>query len=165
MSRDPCHRREQGHSLLEVLVASMLLAMISIAVMRVGPELTSGTAKLTARARTVGELRIAVESILQDMGGAADVSWMNNDRLEIIREEELAVWLGAWVPGPGDAGIQYELETEGLVRTDLALGSAVVVAREIDVFTVTETGNARVTITLGSGEGLAERSLQLIWEN
>lgn len=165
MSAPVPHRGEQGHSLLEVLVASMLLAMISIAVMRVGPELASGTSKLTARARTVGELRSAVESILQDMGGADDVNWMNQDRLEIIREEEYAEWLGAWVPGPGDAGIQYELETEGLVRTDLALGSAVVVAREIDVFTVDKVGNSRVTITLGSGEGLAERSLQLIWEN
>ncbi|MFT7461860.1 MAG: hypothetical protein ACI9EF_000194 [Pseudohongiellaceae bacterium] len=165
MTAPQTKRREQGHSLLELLVASMMLAIISITIMRLGPGVYSGTSKLTARARSVGELRCAVESMLQDMGGADEVSWMNQDRLEITREQELAEWLGAWVQGPGDAGIQYELGDDGLVRTDLALGTSILVAREIDVFTVDEVGNSQVIVTLGSGEGLAERSLQLIWEN
>lgn len=157
--------RQAGTSFMELLVAAMLLSLIAVAVMKVGPELFGSTSKLTARAATIGELRAAVEVLLQDLGGAEDVAWMNNDRLQITREQELAEWLGAWVPGPGDAGIQYELEEAGLVRTDLALGTSVVVARGIDVFTVDKNGNARVLIGLGSGEGLAERSLTLIWEN
>ena len=158
-------RRQTGTSLMELLVVAMLLSFMAVAVMKIGPEMFGSTSKLTARARTINELRAAAEMILQDMGGAEDVSWMNNERLSITREEGLATWLGAWVPGPGDAGVQYELEEHGLVRTDLALGTTLVVAREIDVFTVDKTGNARVTIGLGAGEDPGEHSLTLIWEN
>lgn len=163
-------RSQAGTSFLELLVAAMLLAIISVSVMKLGAELQRGTMRLTARARSVGELRAAAEMILQDLGGASQVSWMDDDRLHIERVQELAEWQGAWAPFVGDAGIQYELEEQGLMRTDLALGSSILVAREIDAFSVDKVTTLGLIVTevhveLRSGAGQAERALTLVWEN
>lgn len=157
------HRSVQGRGLLELLVTAVLLGMLSIAIMRLGPPMADGTRLLAARARDLTELRLALEYLLQDMGGAAEVNETVDGELHLVRTNALADKVGALVLG-ADAGILYALDDGMLVRTDLALGDVTYVARGVQTFSVSESTGVETTITLGAGEDIASTSVDLVWE-
>ena len=122
--------------------------------------MSHATLELRDRARAAAELRLAVDSLLQDMGGADTVVVTAGGELQIVREQAVAEVLGAW--DDGDLGILYSLVGDSLLREDLALGTSVVVATRLDDFVPDDSG-PDVDITLSVGSELSYREVTLTW--
>ncbi len=164
-------RARAGLTLVELLVGVTLSSILMTIAMQGWRWSQGSTLALRDRSQVVSELRVAFESLLQDLGGA-ETALPSGDNLTITREQAVAEVQGAWSAGTDD-GIVYSLDGENLVREDLELGSIVVVAKGIDEFAVSRAGGmTHIVITAGnewSGtpavnvETMATRSVELVW--
>jgi prepilin-type N-terminal cleavage/methylation domain-containing protein len=159
----PLARSAAGFTLLELLVGVVVSSIIVMLAMMAWKPMSSSTLLLRDRARDTTELRLAVESMLQDLGGAdTALPTLQPEELHIVREQAVAELAGAWSSG-ADAGIVYSLSEGDLERHDVALGSSVIVASGLETFDVERVAGSETHVTLRVGEGLGERQVELVW--
>jgi prepilin-type N-terminal cleavage/methylation domain-containing protein len=156
-------RAGRGFTLLELLVGVTVSSIVITLAMLAWKPMSRSTLLLRDRARDTTELRLAVESLLQDLGGAETaLPTSNPDELHIVREQPVAELAGAW-SGGFDAGILYVLSGTRLSRQDVALGTSVVVAGGLRDFEIERVAGSETHVTLRVGEGLGERRVELVW--
>ena len=161
--RAAANRSRSGFTLLELLVGVTLSSIVIMLAMLAWKPMSRTTLQLRDRARDTTELRLAVESLLADLGGA-DTALPTSEpgELHLVREQAVAELAGAW-SGGGDAGILYTLSGSDLQRQDAALGTAVIVASGLVDFEVERVAGSETHVTLSVGEGLGERRVELVW--
>ena len=156
-------RAQSGFSLVELMLVSVLLSIVTILALRAFGPVASNTRSLRAQAAGVSELRCAVESLLADLGGAAQLRRTGDSSFRMVREQAVAEVQGAWDLLDGDAGITYTLDGADLRRSDLALETSVIVARSLSRFEVTRTG-AETRLLLEVDDGQDTPSVTLVWD-
>jgi len=155
--------RARGFTLVELLVGVTLSSIIVTIAMLGARPMGRSTLMLRDRARDTTELRLAVESLLQDLGGAdTALPTMQPEELHLMREQAVAELAGAW-SGGSDAGILYSLSDGDLRRQDVALGTEVLVASGLTTFEVERVAGSETHVTLSVGEGLGQRQVELVW--
>ena len=156
-------RTPRGFTLVELLVGVTLSSIVITIAMLGARPMGRSTLMLRDRARDTTELRLAVESLLQDLGGAGTaLPTIQPDELHVVREQAVAELAGAW-SGGADAGILYTLSDGDLRRQDVALGTEVLVASGLTTFEVERVAGSETHVTLSVGEGLGQRQVELVW--
>lgn len=153
-------RGARGHTLLELTLVAVLLSILGVLVMRGSKPMVASALALRDRSLSTNELRLAIESILDDLGDADDAEKQGN-KLRIERSEEYLSALGLW-SGSKDDGVEYDRSGTDLVREDLQADTEVVVARDVTRFNVRKVGST-LRVLIGTGSGSGERTLTLYW--
>jgi prepilin-type N-terminal cleavage/methylation domain-containing protein len=153
-------RRSRGFTLVELMVTVTVSSIVMTLALRAWKPMSHATFELRDRARAVAELRLAVDALLADLGGAESVAVTLDGELQIFREPAVAGLAGAW--DDGDLGILYSLAGEDLLRQDLALGSSVILATRLGSFAAVESA-PDVDVTLSVGSKLSYREVTLRW--
>ena len=154
-------RSQSGVTLVELLVVSILSSFLMIMAMAAWRPANAQVLSVRDRARSGAELRLAVEALLQDLGGAETALPGLDGELLITRLPALAQRLGAFSGGDDD-GIEWTLTDGQLSRHDLELDSDFVMATGITGFLVTQASGDTV-IRLEAGTNGDERALELLW--
>ena len=159
MKRHP--RPCAGFTLLEMTIVVLVSMMVFLLGASLHAHYSRRSADLIERAETLRELRLAVEWLRQDVGGADNIRRLNSARLRISRSPETLARVGGTAP---DAGIDYLLTGEHLERIDRELGGNFVVATGLTAFEVTERGQD-IEILLRAGTGTEEQEIVVLWRN
>lgn len=158
--------KNRGFTLVELLIVSILVAILSVTALAAWSSLSTSTFSLRDRARVVAELRMAVEHLQQDLGGAASAVPRMGDGLHIDREDAVGALAGE-SHGDGAAGIDYFVTDGNLVRRNIlsgvGLADEIVVASGLSNFDVTRPGGEETYIYLAAGTALNERTVTLVW--
>ncbi len=133
----------RGFTLLELAVASLLVAILALATGAANRATARATIALRDRARAVTELRMAVEWLRQDFGGARGARAAGGGTLEIT-------------PVRGTP-LLYRRDGRRLLRDGTA------VALEVGAFEVSALPGGRTRIALATGSGDAACAMTLFW--
>ena len=153
--------RHAGHTLVELLVVGVIMSIISIVVMKGSAPMAWSSLHLRNRNLSSNELRMAVESLLQDLGGAERLK-IQSGLLHIEREAAVLQALGLY-SGSKDLGVEYRLDEGSLWRQDLEAGSDLVVARDLEAWAVARIPGVGIRVTAVAGVDDAERTVELTW--
>ena len=161
MAGPPLHRAK-GFTLGELLVVSLLMMALTLVIAQTWRYLAVDITDLRARARLSQELRIAVESISEDMGAVVGATPMGSDGVLLCRDSgQTPNGLPDW--GPPDIVVQYYLSDGKLIRADQAAGTEIVIAGDVAGFTVEDlTGSLLRMILEVQYKGVA-RQVTLMW--
>jgi len=152
-----------GFTYLELMIGVLVSSVIVTVGTLAWRPISANTLALRDRARDVAEMRLAVEALLADLGGAETaLPGPDGNELLIVREQAVAELQGAWDAG-ADEGILYSLAGDDLLRQDLALGSSVIIAQHLLQFDVVRVDGIETHVSLRTGTGLEERSVELVW--
>jgi len=154
-------RSRTGFTLLELVVVLMVTALVFLLAGALQSSYAKRSTELLVRARAVRELQLAVESLRQDAGGAIAMQRWSPSAVRVLRDSPPLAAAGLVVQGV-DAGVEYELVGDDLVRTDLEFGGSWVAASGLTAFDVTETG-AQVELRLAAGSGNEAKEVFLRW--
>jgi type II secretory pathway component PulJ len=154
-------RGQSGVTLVELLVASILGSFLLIMAMTAWRPASAEVLSVRDRARSGAELRLAVEALLQDLGGADSALPGPDGELVIKRLQPLAERLGAWSAGDDD-GIEWSLQDGALHRLDLELNTDTILAAGLtDLLVSSDAGETHIRLEAGSGHDA--RALELAW--
>ena len=154
-------RAADGHTLLELLVATVISTILVIIALQASKPASHAALSLRDRARADTELRLAAGALLADLGGAQTALPAAGGGLEIVRVPDLAQRIGAFSGGDDD-GIVWSLDAGRLSRWDHELDTDLVLADDLTGFDVTRQGS-ETHILLGVGTGADARTLELVW--
>jgi type II secretory pathway component PulJ len=152
-----------GFSLLELVIAATISCAIVILAAQAWRPAGESILLLRDRAIAVGELRMAIERIEQDLGAAVSATPTADGDLHIVREDATATLEGGMSSG-GDAGILYTLANGELVRHDVAPGRSQLIATRLTRFELTDLGDGATQIVVGAGHDMGERHVTLTWQ-
>jgi hypothetical protein len=152
-----------GLTLAELLISATVSCLVVVLAAQAWKPASESILALQDRAITVSEMRMAVESLMQDFGAATSATAGVDGSLLILREETVAELEGGST-GAGDAGIQYTLADGQLTRHDVASGRERVVASHLRLFELTDLGSGSIEIKIGGGSGLGDRKVSLVWQ-
>ena len=155
--------RERGHTLVEVLVTAILVAILGIVFGLAGRFMSGETVKLRKRARAVSELRMAVEYLRQDLARAQSAQAITDGGLRIVPEDPIAD-LEPPIDPATDRTIEYITSEGRLIRQDAGTETDTVVAVNLAAFDVDHPDGIQTRIYLSAGEGDLTRAVTLIWE-
>ena len=145
------------------MITAVLVAILGVIFGLAGRFMSGETVKLRMRARAVGEPRMAVEYLRQDLARAATVLPMAEGGLRIVPEDPIAD-LEPPIDPETDRSIEY-LASEGrLIRQDAEAEVDTVVAVNLTAFDIDQPDGVQTRIFLSAGEGHLERAITLIWE-
>lgn len=166
-------RPRRGFTVLELSVATGLLALLAILIGNVWVGFGRPAAEAARRARRATEAGLAAAALAADLGGnLADESGQRLEGKALLRfvgrqePGETQLWLcfdGGTSPngvadwGAPDTVIVYQVEAGVLVRQDLAANTSRAVAGDVAGFAAVDLGNVRVQLTLTLAcQGLSE---------
>jgi len=162
-------RARRGFTLLEVLVAVLVLSVVVYLAAQGGVYLTANSLLVQEDARAESELRLAVAALQRDLGAAvaaeAVTSWRGAGLL-IRRDKDVAVMEGGWSGGM-DEGVLYVLSDQGdLQRTEVATKDTMLVARNITAFEVRSSfgGSAEIALRAGGDPKSPITGVYLVWQ-
>jgi type II secretory pathway component PulJ len=161
--RSNTSRRQRGHTLIELMVVTTLMTLLTFMVAQVWRPLTHSTATLRDRAIASTEISLAAEFLRKDFGGAVYAESLSEQTLNIRREFEVANRLKSLASGDLDPGVEYRFADSGLMRRDFHLNEEVQVAHGITSFVVRRTPNGDLNIELISDAGRDEHKMTLVW--
>jgi prepilin-type N-terminal cleavage/methylation domain-containing protein len=157
-------RPRRGFTVLEVSVATGLLALLAVLISAVWVGFGRPSAEADRRARLATEANLAVAALAADLGGGiADESGRRLEGKALLRyvgRQEPGgsqLWLcfdGGPSPngmadwGPPDTVIVYQVEGGMLVRQDQNANTSRAVAADVAGFGAEDLGDGRVQITL-----------------
>jgi len=150
-------RGERGATLLEVMVAGVIVALMSVGIAHAWRFVGGSTVKLRDRARAIAELQMAVEYLRSDLGGAARAGLGRGGRLRIERPAAVAAVEG------GSSVVEYRLDGGRLIRGEPDLGRETVAALDLTAFTVRRDPGGEVTIRLETGRTATRYGATLVW--
>jgi type II secretory pathway component PulJ len=154
-------RAVDGHTLLELLVATVVSTILVIVALQAWRPASHSTLNLRDRARADTELRFAADALLADLGGAQTALPAAGGGLEIVRVPALATRIGAFSGGDDD-GIVWSLDAGRLSRWDHELDTELVLADGLTGFDVDRQAD-ETHIVLRAGAGDDARRLELVW--
>lgn len=157
-------RRQNGLSLLEVTIGSVMAATITMMAAGVTFDLTRNMADSIARTRIASEARMTIESFRRDFGGNdPDSSMGDRHRWRLVGSmiptaDELRLCFDQgdngsadWI-SPDRVIIYYELDGQ-LIRSDIENARTNVVAQLVDSINFEVIGNElRITIVYALGD-------------
>jgi hypothetical protein len=153
--------RPAGFTLAELLIATTVGTLVIALGLRAWGPGSQATLALRDRARADTELRLAVDALLADLGGAQTALPGLEGELVITRLPALALRLGAFSGGDDD-GIEWSFDDGELWRFDRELDSELLLAAGLAGFDVTASGG-ETRVMLSAGAGADARSLELAW--
>lgn len=152
---------QSGHTLVELIVVTTLMALITMLIAQAWRPIGHSTAELREEATGLTELRVGLAYLRQDLGGALRVQSLDGEVLHIKREPASLRRFGLGQPD-ADPGVEYRLEQGSLQRTDRHTGESFAVARQLSGFEITPSRNG-VRLLLSSRYGKQERALEVQW--
>lgn len=154
-------RGEHGHTMVELTVVGLIMAILATVSMQAASPMALSSLKLRDRNLSSTELRMAMLSICQDLGGAEGAK-APGGRLEIEREEAVLKALGLYSGGK-DQGVEYSITDGDLHRNDKEADTDVIVARGLTSFVAVRIPTGGVRIVIVSGSDMSERTVELRW--
>ena len=147
---------QRGHTLVEVTITSLLVAVLAMGVSGAWRALGGATIKLQHRARAATELRAVVEFLRQDFGAAGSVQVTGGGKLRIR-------WIAEVKAIVGSQHVDYEFADGKLTRKNPSGDATTVVGIDLVEFEVEEGEEEEVTVRIAAGEGLGRRAVTLRW--
>ena len=156
--------RRRGFTLVEVMVASGVMAVLAALISACWSGLGRPAVDLAERHRVVQEAHLAVASLARDLGGTpggpdAAIGRKEQGRFVAwLQPGESQLWLcydggekpnGAADWGPPDTVIVYQKDSDSLVRYDQTADASFIVARHVETFQAVPSGDTAVEIRLG----------------
>lgn len=155
--------RTSGITLLETMVASVLMGLLVLLVAQGWAGFGRPTADLVVRSRLVQEAHLAITALAGDLGGCLSDSpgrlgvqllgrfvgrlEPGNSQLWLCFDGGLTLnGLADW--GPPDTVIVYEVQNHHLIRWDQATGIRFTVASNVDRLECTDLGGGRLQIQI-----------------
>ncbi|OYP29395.1 hypothetical protein [Rhodopirellula sp. MGV] len=155
--------RRRGTSLLEVTIATGLVAMLAVVSASISVDLSRGMSENIARTRLATEARLTVESLRRDLSGCdpdqplgersvgtlVGIESTNRTTLRLCfdgDQNNRADWM------PPDRVIVYESEQELLIRSDPFGSHSNVLTHSVQAWQVDDQGDhVQLLLTLGLG--------------
>ena len=135
----------RGFTIVELLIVSTLSAILLVITLGAFRMQQGSTLALRSRAAVAADLRLATESLLQDLAAAESVTTQPGGRLFIQREEALATLLGSWT-GTQDQGVRYYRRGRDFLRQDVATNANVKLTELEDFVLSSEADGLHVTL-------------------
>ena len=152
-------RPRAGFTLLELTIVLLVSSMVFLIGAGLQSHYSRTTQDLRDASSTIRELRLGIEWLRKDAGGAVDFQRLGRSRVRIFRSDEAMRFIGGVAP---DSGVEYRLVDDRLFRRDLEVGGNFVVAEGLETFEVRAAGT-EVRLQLGAGEGAHAQALELRW--
>lgn len=156
------HAQQAGHTLVELVVVTTLMALLTVLIAQAWRPLGHSTANLREEAIGLTELRLGLAYLRQDLGAAKRLNETDRDVLLVEREPHTLARYGLGEPRT-DLGVRYELQEDTLIREDRYTGEKFAVARGLSGFRVQPQGNGGARIVLSAKAGSEEKSLEVVW--
>ena len=149
MSRAAHLTSREGFTLLEILVAVLLMALLLPMVAEMCRTIGMTVNDLNDRSRAFTEAAMALDALKADLGGATALQAVDG---------ELLLRVHASPPAPGAVAVRYWLDEDGrLQRTDESTGFDIVVSRDVEVFPPLQVNSRTVQIRLAVHRGTLRR--------
>jgi prepilin-type N-terminal cleavage/methylation domain-containing protein len=145
---------DKGFSLIELMVVSVLMVLVATMSAQMWRYFRAQAADLTSRTRTAQELRMALESLADDMGSVVWAIPVDPTHLLVCRQ----------APGaPTRVTIEYSLDAGQLVRLDQSTGIAIPVADCVSAFSVRNATEEILQIDIAIRSGGTTHRSTLFW--
>ena len=163
--RRTTQRSASGFTLIELMVASLLMMTVVVMTARPWRSLMLSMGDLTARSETAEEMRFLMENLSRDFGPAVGATALDAHRLLICQDggpipDGIADW------GWPDTKVEYYLTDGQLRRLDRSSGVETTVANGISTFSVARpwwSSTLRIEVTL-THKDLSRRAT-LLWSD
>jgi hypothetical protein len=155
-------RAQAGHTLVELVVVTTLMALLTALIAQAWKPIGHSTANLRREAVGLTELRLGLAYLREDLGAATRLTETDRDVLHIEREPHTLSRYGLGEPGT-DLGVNYSFVEGTLIREDRYTGESFAVARELSGFKVEAQANGGARIVLSAKAGAEEKSLEVVW--
>jgi type II secretory pathway component PulJ len=155
-------RTKSGHTLVELVVVTTLMALLTAMIAQAWRPIGHATANLREEAIGLTELRVGLAYLREDLGAAKRLSETDRDVLHIEREPHCLNRYGLGEPRT-DLGVNYSYSEGTLLREDRYTGESFAVARGLSGFTVETRANGGARVVLSAKAGAEEKSLEVIW--
>lgn len=135
--------KEQGFTLVEILVAVALLSVISVAVTATIISVTSTTQKFTASATTQNEAADAISAITRDISASTDITAADDFSLSLTTSEnnqKFNIIIFYWNPA------ESTVAPTGIATTNLPDSGSIIEFRKVDGAAMS-TGTTKVLTT------------------
>jgi len=142
-----------GFTLLELLVVSMLMTLVALMTAQMWRYFSAESRNLTDRTAAAQELRLAIESIRQDMGNVLWASPMSGDRLLIARPDG----------GAEERILVYSIQEGKLVRYDPVTGAEMPVAVGVAGFSAEDLTESVLRLEVTVQRGRITRNATMLW--
>jgi prepilin-type N-terminal cleavage/methylation domain-containing protein len=152
--RTTCRHPAKGFTLLELLVVSVLSVGLVMMTAQMWRYFSAQAADLTGRTTAAQELRLALESLSNDMGSEVWAVPTAGGGLQVCRVA---------ADGQDYEVIEYSLRSGRLVRTNSAVSGAVTIADGISDFTVAEISATVLQVRLSVTVHSITRQATLFW--
>jgi type II secretory pathway pseudopilin PulG len=159
---DRSSNRRAGFTLTELLVVSVLMMALALVTTQVWRFLSADMTDLAARARLAKELRLAVESIREDMGSVVGATPVGTGGVLLCKDggpspNDEADW------AEPDRVVQYYFGDGKLFRLDQSTGAEIVVAGDVSSFTVEDLTESLIRMVIQVRRGDLSRQVTLLW--
>jgi len=151
-----------GHTLVELVVVTTLMALLTVLIAQAWKPIGHATANLREEAVGLTELRLGLAYLREDLGAAKRLSETDRDVLHIEREPHALSRYGLGEPRT-DLGVNYSYAEGTLLREDRYTGESFAVARGLSGFKVEPRANGGARIVLSTKAGTEEKSLEVVW--
>ena len=154
--------RAAGFTLAELLLVSVLMMGVSVVTAQTWRYLAVDIIDLRTRARLSQELRIAVESVSQDMGSVVGATPVDGNSILLCQDS------GTTPDGQADWGspdivVQYYVADRKLIRKDQSTATEIVIAGDVSSFTVENLTGTVVRMIIEVQRGDVTRKATFIW--
>jgi type II secretory pathway pseudopilin PulG len=165
MSKTPLTLRQRfgtGFTILELLVVSILMAMVVMITTQFWTWFSPSITDIIARGHTLREARMAMQNLADDFGAAVGAAPVGSDRLVLCKDGgDFPNGAADWAAP--DVLVDYFIADNSLYRSDLSAGVEFVVADSVSDFTVEQISPTLVRITLQWVCRDSERQLVFMW--
>ena len=163
MADRPPHKAK-GFTFVELLLVSILMTGVTVLIAQTWRYLAVDILDLRARARLSQELRIAAESISQDMGAVVAATPVGGDSVLLCQDSGptpngLADWADP------DIVVQYYLSGGKLIRANQSAGTEIVIAGDVSSFTVENLAGSLVRMILEVQRRGVTRQVTFLWSS
>ena len=152
--RKTTEQRPTGFTLLELLVVSVLMIGLATMTAQMWQHFSAGAADIAGRTVAAQELRLALESLSDDMGSVVWATPTMTDGLRICRKDP---------DSQADVIVEYSLSSRRLVRNDLSVGVGVPIADNVSGFVASDVTSSVLRITVCVTAKNVTREATLFW--
>jgi prepilin-type N-terminal cleavage/methylation domain-containing protein len=158
-------RGQSGFTLLELLVVSILMVGVTAIAADMWRYLSVGLTDLSARSRVAGEMRLAVESLRQDLGPAVGAIPLGDGSVLLICRDggDAPDGVADWINPLPDPKIRYYLDSGKLMREDQSTSTVFTVAEGVTEFSVIRETDTVLRIHLVLARRDLQRDLTFRW--
>ena len=151
-----------GFTLLELLVASMLMSFAAIMITGFWRTISLSMNDLISRSKSAEELRFVTENISRDFGPAVGVTVLESDRFILCQDSgktpnDIADW------GNPDIVIEYYIQSNQLRRFNQSSGVETTIANGVSLFDVVKTIDSQLQINIELQDKDITRRAEFLW--